>query len=84
MLAKTLLYIWKYTSTVCQYRANLSAVETPQDNIIEQLESDIERLKIEIFELRGDNKLLRMQLKEASEKLQEIQGYYDTDGNFVE
>ena len=57
---------------------------TPQDKIIEQLESDIERLKIEIFELKGDNKLLRMQLKAATEKLQETQGYYDNDGNFVE
>jgi len=59
-------------------------VSTPQDKIIEQLESDIERLKIEIFELKGDNKLLRMQLKEASTKLQETQGYYDDDGNYVE
>ena len=57
---------------------------TPQDKIIEQLESDIERLKIEIFELKGDNKLLKMQLKEASTKLQETQGYYDKDGNFIE
>ena len=57
---------------------------TLQDNIINQLESDIERLKIEIFELKGDNKLLRMQLKECSEKLQEKVGYYDTDGNYVE
>ena len=57
---------------------------TPQDKIIEQLESDIGRLKLEIFELKGDNKLLRIQLKEASTKLQETQGYYDSDGNFVE
>ena len=27
---------------------------TPQDNIIEKLESEIERLKLEIFELKGD------------------------------
>ena len=57
---------------------------TLQDNIINQLESDIERLKIEIFELKGDNKLLRMHLKECSEKLQEKVGYYDTDGNYIE
>ena len=57
---------------------------TPQNKIIDQLESDIERLKVEIFDLKGDNKLLRMQLKECSEKLQEQQGYYDDDGNYVE
>ena len=57
---------------------------TPQDKIIEQLESDIGRLKLEIFELKGDNKLLRMQLKECSTKLQEQQGYYDDAGNYVE
>ena len=56
---------------------------TPQDKIIDQLESDIERLKVEVFELKGDNKLLRMQLKECSEKMQEQQGYYDDDGNYV-
>ena len=59
-------------------------VPTPQDKIIDQLESDIERLKLEIFELKGDNKLLKMQLKECSTKLQEQQGYYDDDGNYVE
>ena len=57
---------------------------TPHDKIIAQLEADIQRLKIEIFELKGDNKLLRMNLKECSEKLQEQQGYYDDDGNYVE
>ena len=55
-----------------------------QNKIIDQLESDIERLKLEIFELKGDNKLLKMQLKECSTKLQEQQGYYDDDGNYVE
>ena len=57
---------------------------TPKDKIIDQLESVIERLKVEIFELKGDNKLLRIQLKECSEKLQEQQGYYDDEGNYVE
>ena len=57
---------------------------TPQEKIIEQLESDIERLKLEMFELKGDNKLLKMQLKECSNKLQEQQGYYDGEGNYVE
>ena len=57
--------------------------EVGDDSCI-QLESDIERLKVEMFEMKGDNKLLRMQLKECSEKLQEQQGYYDDDGNYVE
>ena len=63
---------------------NFLTVATPHDKIIEQQESDIERLKTEIFELKGEIKLLRMQLKECSEKLQEEQGYYDDEGNFVE
>ena len=64
--------------------ANFLSVATPQDKIIEQQESDIERLKTELFELKGAIKLLRMQLKECSEKLQEQVGYYDADGNYVE
>jgi chaperonin cofactor prefoldin len=59
-------------------------VPTPQDRIIDQLESDIEHLKMEIFELKGVNKLLKKQLKEATEELQKNQGYYDDDGNYVE
>ena len=55
-----------------------------QNKIIEQLESDVERLKLEIFELKGNNKLLKMQLKECTEKLQEKTGYYDGDGNYIE
>ena len=57
---------------------------TPLEKIIEQLESNIESLKREIFDLKGDNKLLRMQLKECSNKLQEQQGYYDDEGNYKE
>ena len=57
---------------------------TPQDRIIDQQESDIERLKMEIFELKGVIKLLKIQLKEATASIQEIQGYYDDDGNYVE
>ena len=64
--------------------AKFLTVATPQDKIIDQQESDIERLKTEIFELKGDIKLLRIQLKECSEKLQEKVGYYDDDGNYVE
>ena len=64
--------------------SNFLNVSNSQDKIIDQFESDIERLKVEIFKLKGDNKLLRMQLKECSDKLQEQQGYYDEEGNYVE
>ena len=56
----------------------------PQHNIIEQLVSDIERLKLEIFELKGENKILKGQLKDATLELQRNQGFYDADGNYVE
>ena len=52
----------------------------PQDNIIEKLESEIERLKLEIFEL----KITKGQLKEATIELLKQQDYYDDDGNYVE
>jgi len=40
------------------------SMSTPQDNIIEKLESEIERLKLEIFEIRGELKITKSQLKE--------------------
>ena len=70
--------------TVWSEVGKLLAVPTPQGKIIDQLESDIERLKLEIFELKGDNKLLKFQLKECATKLQEQQGYYDDEGNYIE
>ena len=57
---------------------------TPQDKIIEQLESDVERMKLEIFELKGELKITKAQLKEATLEIQKHQGYYDVDGNYVE
>ena len=57
---------------------------TPQDNIIEQQESDIERLKLDIFELKGEIKILRKMLKDATEEIQKNQGFYDIDGNYQE
>ena len=57
---------------------------TPQDKIIEQQESDIERLKLEIFELKGEVKILKKMLKDATEEIQKNQGFYDTDGNYQE
>ena len=57
---------------------------TPQDNIIEKLELEIECLKLGIFELKGELKITKSQLKEASNELQKQQGFYDDDGNYVE
>ena len=54
-------------------------MSTPQDKIIEQLESDIERYKLEIFELTGEIKILKHMLKDATEEIQKQQGYYDAD-----
>ena len=59
-------------------------MSTSQDNVIEKLESEIERLKLEIFELNGGFKITKSQLKEASNELQKQQGFYDKDGNYVE
>ena len=42
------------------------------------------RLELEIFELKGDNKILKGQLKETTLELKKQQGYYDDDGNYVE
>ena len=57
--------------------------KTPQGKIIEQLESDIERHKLKIFEMKGEIKILKQMLKDASAELQKTQGY-DDDGNYVE
>ena len=59
-------------------------MSTPQDNIIEKLESEIELLKLENFEIRGELKITKSQLKEASNELQKQQGFYDDNGNYVE
>ena len=70
---------------------NLLVVMTPQNKIIEQLEDNIRllrdsvtRLELEIFELKGDNKILKGQLNLATLELQKQQGYYDAEGNYVE
>ena len=58
--------------------------KTPQDRIIEKLENDIEHLKLELFEVKGELKLNKKLLKETTTSNQEMQGYYDADGNYVE
>ena len=60
------------------------SMSTTQNNIIEKLEAEIEHLKLEIFELKGEFKITTVQLKEATIELQKQQGYYDEDGNYVE
>ena len=59
-------------------------VSAPQDKVIEQLESDIEHYRLEIFDLKGQVKMLKKMLNEASEEIQKQQGFYDDDGNYVE
>ena len=54
-------------------------VSTPQDKIIDQLESDIGRYKLEIFELQAEVEVLKRMLKDATEEIQKQQGFYDTD-----
>ena len=60
------------------------SMSNPQDNIIEKLESEIKRLTLEIFELKGDLKITKGQIKESTLELQKQQSYYDDDGNYVE
>ena len=66
-------------------------VPTSQDKIIESLETNsgllrdsVTLLELEIFELKGEIKILKIRLREATEALQKTQGYYDDDGNYVE
>ena len=59
-------------------------MSTPQDRIIGQQEADIERLKLEVFELKGEIKILKKMLNDATGELQKTQGFYDDDGNYVE
>ena len=60
------------------------SMSTTQNNIIETLEAEIERLKLKKFEFKGELKITKGQLKEATLELQKQQGYYDDDGNYVE
>ena len=64
---------------------------TPRNKIVKQLKANIRllrdsvtRLELEIFELKGDNKILKGQIKESTLELKNQQGYYDSDGNYVE
>ena len=66
-------------------------MSTSQDKIIESLETNsgllrdsVTLLELEIFELKGEIKILKSRLREAMEALQKTQGYYDDDGNYVE
>ena len=64
---------------------------TPRNKIVEQLDANIRLLRdsvtyleLEIFELKGDNKILKGQLNLATLELKKQQGYYDAEGNYVE
>ena len=66
-------------------------MSTSQDKNIESLDTNsgllrdsVTLLELEIFELKGNNKILKGQLKETTLELQKQQGYYDADGNYVE
>ena len=82
--------MWGFLFHVCLLSGNDSIgviygmEKTPQDRIIERLENEIERLKLELFEVKGELKLNKKLLKEATASNQEMQGYYDDDGNYVE
>ena len=52
---------------------------TLEENIIDELELEIESVK-----LKGGLKITKGQLKEANLELQKQQGYYDDAGNYVE
>ena len=58
-----------YTGELFVFITNLPAVATPQEKIIEQLESDIERLKIEIFGLKGEINILKKMLKNSQDTI---------------
>ena len=49
---------WRFT-----FVASFLAVATPQDNIIEKLEQVIERQRKEIFDLKEEIQILKIQLK---------------------
>ena len=57
---------------------------TLEENIIDELELEIESVKLKIFKLKGELKITKGQLKEANLELQKQQGYYDDAGNYVE
>ena len=66
-------------------------MSTSQDKNIESLDTNsgllrdsVTLLELEIFELKGEIKILKSRLREATEALQKTQGYYDDDGNYVE
>ena len=54
-------------------------VSTPQDKIIDQLESDLGRYKLEVFELQAEVKILKRMLKDATEEIQKQQGFNYAD-----
>ena len=52
-----------FYSMVTHHFSKFLSVATPQDKIIEQLEAVIERQRKQIFDLKEENQMLRIQLK---------------------
>ena len=52
-----------YTGRLFVFNSKFLSVETPQDNIIEKLEAVIERQRKQIFDLKEENQMLKIQLK---------------------
>ena len=47
-------------------------MQTPQDRIIERLESEVGRLTLERDELKDELKILKKMLEDATEELKEV------------
>ena len=64
--------MWGFLFHVCLLLGNGSIgviygmEKTPQDRIIERLENEIEPLKLELFEVKGELKLNKKLLKETT------------------
>ena len=53
-------------------------VKSNQDKLIALQNSDIERLELEIFKLKSENKLLKKMLKDTTKQLQEQKSHQDS------
>ena len=60
-----------YTGELFVFICKFLTVPTPQDKIIEQLESVLERQRKEIFDLKEENQMLKIQLKAMGVDTQE-------------
>ncbi len=63
--------LWFFTGELFVFICKFLAVATPQNKIIEQLESVLERQRKEIFDLKEENQMLKIQLKAMGVDTQE-------------